>query len=84
MQAVNFQALIEDEGARLDQFIAKSCDISRALSQQLIEQGNVIVNQKSEILLFIILFSFYLSIIINSNSKYFDLEPFINMKKHFL
>ena len=47
MQAVNFQALIEDEGARLDQFIAKSCDISRALSQQLIEQGNVIVNQKS-------------------------------------
>ncbi len=47
MQAVSFTAGKEEEGARLDQFIAKSCDISRALSQQLIEQGNVIVNEKA-------------------------------------
>lgn len=46
MQTIEVQATSLEENTRLDQFIAKSCVLSRSISQQLVEEGNVLVNGK--------------------------------------
>lgn len=44
MQTIQAEVQQQDEGQRLDLFIAAACGLSRAISQQLIQEGHVLVN----------------------------------------
>ncbi|MDL2293450.1 RluA family pseudouridine synthase [Ruminococcaceae bacterium OttesenSCG-928-D13] len=47
METIEYLAVSADEGVRLDSFIAAHCGLSRSVSQQLVEAGNVLVNGKA-------------------------------------
>lgn len=44
MESIEVAAQQEDVGLRIDSFLSKACELSRTAAQQLIEEGNILLN----------------------------------------